>query len=788
MTLSRRDLLKAGLKACATSVVVTDIARAATDPAITVAGRPVEIQIAPVSPVTTRISILALDGGRAQTIPDTGALAHPASPMPPARISQLPGERVLHSGSLLVRLSRSPERLALQPGGRIGGPERPALQVQVTAADGRVVQRLSVDAATGALTFAIGHGPLLGLGQGGPQFDRRGSTIGTRSGQGGYQLRTHGGRVPVPWIVDTSGSALFVNSPLGTFDLTGAEGRFYTGSDTVGSDPLGSDPAVSALPLDLFIVGAREPAAIMAEYARLTGHPEMPPLWSFGYQQSHRTLTSREEILQEAKTFREKKLPCETLIYLGTGFCPSGWNTDNGEFTFNSKVFPDPKAMIRQLHDDHFKVVLHVVLEGKTMSGAVGDRCTAAPLPTGRTPDGTWPDDRQVSCYWPAHKPLFDAGIDGWWPDQGDGLDAASRLARNRMYFDGSRQLRPNERPFALHRNGQAGMQRFGAFLWSGDVYSTWETLKTHVPVAINTGLSGIPYWGTDIGGFVPTKELTGELYVRWFQFSAFCPLFRSHGRTWKLRLPWGWNTGSLEPDEISTYTGGAANPDVSELHNAAVEPICRKYMELRSRLMPYLYTAVRQGHDTGLPIVRALWLHYPGDAVASARGDQYLWGRDMLVAPITEKGATSRRVYLPAGRWHDFWTEETHNGGREITRAVDLATLPLFVRAGAILPLGPVKQYTAELSDEPLTLQVYPGADGTFTLYEDDGVSDNHERGDWMKLEIRWTDRDRVIDLRLAAGSRMRPPAARPIRVRVAGATAARDITFSGVPLRVQL
>jgi len=203
---------------------------------------------------------------------------------------------------------------------------------------------------------------------------------------------------------------------------------------------------------------------------------------------------------------------------------------------------------------------------------------------------------------------------------------------------------------------------------------------------------------------------------------------------------------------------------------------------------MPYLYTAVRQGHDTGLPIVRALWLHYPGDAVASARGDQYLWGRDMLVAPITEKGATSRRVYLPAGRWHDFWTEETHNGGREITRAVDLATLPLFVRAGAILPLGPVKQYTAELSDEPLTLQVYPGDDGTFTLYEDDGVSDNHERGDWMKLEIRWTDRDRVIDLRLAAGSRMRPPAARPIRVRVAGATAARDITFSGVPLRVQL
>src|SRR6185295_18451631 len=143
--------------------------------------------------------------------------------------------------------------------------------------------------------------------------------------------------------------------------------------------------------------------------ARLTGHPEMPPLWSFGYQQSHRTLASREEILQEAKTFREKKLPCETMIYLGTGFCPSGWNTDNGEFTFNSRVFPDPKAIINQLHSDHFKVALDIVVEA----------CTAPPLPSGKTPDGKWPPNRQVSCYWPAHKPLDDLGVDGWWPDQG---------------------------------------------------------------------------------------------------------------------------------------------------------------------------------------------------------------------------------------------------------------------------------------------------------------------------------------------------------------------------------
>src|SRR5258708_1186992 len=164
---------------------------------------------------------------------------------------------------------------------------------------------------------------------------------------------------------------------------------------------------------------------------------------------------------------------------------------------------------------------------------------------------------------------------------------------------------------FGLHRDGRAGMQRSGAFLWSGDVYSTWETLKTHVPVAVNPALSGIPFWGTDIGGFVPTKEFTGELYVRWFQFGAFCPLFRSHGRTWKLRLPWGWNTGELGPDEVSNYTGGAANPDLSELRNAAVEPICKKYLELRYRLLPYLYSAVHEARRTGMPIVRALSLLY---------------------------------------------------------------------------------------------------------------------------------------------------------------------------------
>ena len=180
----------------------------------------------------------------------------------------------------------------------------------------------------------------------------------------------------------------------------------------------------------------------------------------------------------------------------------------------------------------------------------------------------------------------------------------------------------------------------------------------------INTGLSGIPYWGTDIGGFVPTPEYTGELYVRWFQFAAFNPLFRSHGRDWRLRLPWGWNTGELRLSRRRPATIRIR----SELHNAAIEPICKKYLELRYQMMPYLYSAVKETCETGLPIIRALWLHYPSDEVAVARGDEYLYGRDILVAPVVEKGATSRQLYLPQGSWYDFWTREKIEGGREIT------------------------------------------------------------------------------------------------------------------------
>jgi alpha-glucosidase/alpha-D-xyloside xylohydrolase len=427
--------------------------------------------------------------------------------------------------------------------------------------------------------------------------------------------------------------------------------------------------------------------------------------------------------------------------------------------------------MIEEFHKENFRVVIHTVILSDRLTGTVNDPCDVKRY-----------DESQVGCYWDAHRRDFAMGIDGWWPDEGDPLDIASRLVRNKMYWEGPQTDRPNERPFALHRNGYAGMQRYGSFLWSGDVFCTWETLKTQVPIGIQTGLNGVPYWGTDIGGFVPTHEFGADLFVRWFQFGAFCPLFRSHGRAWKLRLPWGWNTGDPGPIEMNDRS---VVPDASQLHDARVEPICKKYLELRYRMLPYIYSALRESTTTGLPIMRALWTHFPDDPKAVTCGDEYMWGTSVLVAPVVEKGATERRVYLPRGGWYDFWTGERVEGGNEVVRKVDLETMPLYVREGAIVPLGPVKQYVNEKVDEPLTVTVYPGADGRFLLYEDDGSSFDYRRGAWMGIEMSWVDATHTLRMQLAPGSKMISPEAKSMLVSLKGEK--REVAFAGKPVEVK-
>jgi alpha-glucosidase/alpha-D-xyloside xylohydrolase len=521
-------------------------------------------------------------------------------------------------------------------------------------------------------------------------------------------------------------------------------------------------------PQDIFLIADPDPAVMLREWAGLTGMPHLPPLWSLGYQQSHRTLASRDEVLAEARTFREKKLPCDAMIYLGTGFAPSGWNTGHGSFAFNRKIFPDPEPMFHEMHDEGFRVILHVLGAPHDLHGEVADHSAD-------------PDD--VANYWAQHREVFRTGIDGWWVDDGDELFPESRLARNRMYWDGPLAERPNLRPFSIQRNGYAGLQRYG-FLWSGDTNSQWATLRAQIADGLNTGLSGIPYWGTDTGGFFSTRELSAELYVRWFQFSAFCPLFRSHGRTWKLRLPWGWNTGSVGPVEDDP----SVLPSPDQLHNAEVETICRKYLELRYRLLPYTYSTVWQTHRTGMPVMHTLWLGAPGDQRALATDDAYLWGDALLVAPVSERGATERSVYLPRGLWYDFWTNGRIDGGTEVHARADLAALPLFVRAGSILPMGPVKQFTTQRVDAPLEVSIYPGADGEFTLYQDDGVSMDHLRGASSVIHFAWNDAQRRLTIRLGEGSRMGAYTSRSMVLRTIGTDRRTPIEFTGAEAVHQL
>jgi alpha-glucosidase/alpha-D-xyloside xylohydrolase len=396
-------------------------------------------------------------------------------------------------------------------------------------------------------------------------------------------------------------------------------------------------------------------------------------------------------------------------------------------------------------------------------------------------------DASHIARYWQEHVGLMEAGVDAFWPDEGDWFNLFERITRHRLYYQGPLSTRPGVRPWSLQRNGYPGIAQWGGWVWSGDTESSWKTLEAQIAVGLNYSLSIGPYWGSDIGGFYANSELTGELYARWFQFAAFCGSFRSHGRTWWTRLPWGWGGADVGPREYDNRNAPIPPDDPrnilrSELNNPAIEPVAKRYAELRYQLLPYTYTLAREAREQGLPLMRAMWLHYPDDERARGLGDQFLWGRDILVAPVYTKGATSRQVYLPRGNWYDWWTNARVAGGRVVSRAVDLATMPIYVRAGAVIPVDPVRHYVDEPVDAPTTLRVYRGADGQFTLYEDDGISQDYlaGRGSWTRAT--WDDA--ANRLTIEPGAPMGATAVlapRRFKVLVLPDGASKDMVYSG-------
>lgn len=645
--------------------------------------------------------------------------------------------------------------------------------------DGRVIQGFQL-AANGAVTFQLVDAPLYGLGGGGPalakdadwrklpvEYDRRGRL---HVMQPSWHVGPYGSRNPSAVLVQPGAWAMYVAAPWGDFDLREhVRGVFLPwrprAEDAVPQSfstqhrqgAKGRPPAATQVPgtFDVFVFDAKEPARFLQDFSSVTGPAALPPKWALGYMQSHRTLEDSTQMVAVIDAFRARRLPLDAVIYLGTGFVPRGWNTMQPSLTFNPDVFKPqtPAEFIHAAHERHTKVVLHVVPWDR-------DR-----LPT--------LDAEHLKTYWADHEPLVKMGVDAFWPDEGDWLDLHERQMRHQLYYQGHLSSQPDRRPWALLRNGHPGIAQWGGWIWSGDTDSAWKSLEAQIAVGLNFSVSIAPFWGTDIGGFFANEELTGELYARWFQFGAFCASFRSHGTTWQTRLPWGWGQAFMGPRE------GKHTPLVSELNNPAIESVVKSYAELRYRLLPYTYTLAWEARQHGLPPMRPMWLHDAADAASRDRADQYLWGRDLLIAPVFEKGAKERVVHLPPGLWYDWWSGKAEPGGRSVRRAVDLATMPIYVRAGAILPLDPVRQHTSEKVDEPTTLRVHAGADGAFTLYDDDGISQAYLRGEGTAINLRWDDKTRRLTMSTTQWPNQTPT--RPFRVELHPEKKTQQLEFDG-------
>ncbi len=769
--------------------------------AMTVAVTPVQAQtlVTAGQPAQLDIRVAGLHSVRVTLAPVGSRRALPFSPAVVERPSAAP--------VISVRTLTAPIRRQV---GALRVEVRPEpLTVVISRANGETIQTLVFE-RDGALSFTVGDHPVLGMGEGGPrpergkpwreqsiQFDRR-RALDTMEPR--WQADAYGSRNPVAMLVGTGGWGLFVPTPWGQVDLRDdTRGRLvpWQPAPTDGAPQTernqqlvqgkGLPPATSVVPgvFDVFVFDGKHPAAMMKDFSTITGPAALPPKWALGYMQSHRTLETDVQMMDIIDTFRTKRIPLDAVIYLGTGFTPRGWNTRQPSFAFNPDVFTrDGKAVLADMHARHVKVVMHMVPWDRdklpTLHGTI-------PAKAGETLDGS-----HIQTYWGQHVDLVNRGVDAFWPDEGDWFNLFERVKRHQLYYQGSLSTTPNERPWSLHRNGYPGIAQWGGWVWSGDTESSWKTLEGQIAVGLNYSLSIGPFWGSDIGGFYPNNELTGELYARWFQFAAFTPSFRSHGRAWWTRLPWGWGLSELGPRETSNSNTAVADDDrrvplLSELNNPAIEPVVKQYAELRYALMPYTYTLAREARDDGMPLMRAMWLHYPNDATARGMGSQYLWGRDVLVAPVFTKGATSRDVYLPAGTWYDWWTNARVDGARTISRAVDLATMPMYVRAGAIIPVDPVRQYASEPVTEPTTLRVYRGADGAFTLYDDDGRSQEYlqGRGSWTRLSCS----DRLLRLTIAPAAprgATNLPVTRDFRVLLLPDGTAKTVRYKGRPLTV--
>jgi alpha-D-xyloside xylohydrolase len=536
--------------------------------------------------------------------------------------------------------------------------------------------------------------------------------------------------------------------------------------------------------IDYYFIRGANADEVISGYRRVTGKSTMLPRWAYGFWQSRERYKTQDELVGTVREYRRRKIPLDNIVQDWFYWKEDQW----GSHEFDPERFPDPAGMVKQVHGLNARVMISVWpkfypntehFKELEAAGAIYKRNLEEKEKDWVGPGymSTFYDPYSVEgrkIYWrQINEKLNSLGFDAWWldatePDLHSNLDIEERKLRmgptalgpSTLFFnsyslpqaqgvyEGDRAANPDQRVFILTRSGFAGIQRYAAASWSGDIVSRWSDLKEQIAAGVGFSMSGTPNWTMDIGGFSlePRYEKPGEkdlqewreLNTRWFQFGAFCPLFRSHGQ-FPLREVWN------------------IAPEGTEVYDTLVY-----YTRLRYRLMPYIYTVAADTYHRDYTMMRGLIMDFPNDPKVRDISDQYLFGPSLLVAPVYEYGARSRSVYLPAGTsWYDFYTGEKLEGGASVDAKAPLNRMPLFVKAGAIVPVGPEIQYTGEKPNAPLTLHVYTGQDGAFTLYEDDGTSYRYEKGEHAAIRFStpvWLKREHSTFAGSPLDVRMRP------------------------------
>jgi alpha-D-xyloside xylohydrolase len=538
--------------------------------------------------------------------------------------------------------------------------------------------------------------------------------------------------------------------------------------------------------IDYDFIAGPEVHDIIAGYRWLTGDAPMMARWTWGMWQSKEHYATQDELISIPAHYRKMGVPVDAVVQDWQYWQAGQW----GGQRMDPARYPDPKTMVQAIHDMHVHTIISVwprfdlgtdTLAELDAAGAVlpGVYPNVYPPGWGRWYDAWNPKGRDI--YWrQIMSRLGVYGFDGWWLDgdeaelgggtgemreiataAGPGIQVnnAFPLMHTTAVHDGMMRDQPDKRVFILSRSAYAGQQRNGVITWSGDTHASWETLRKQIPAALNFSMSGIPYWSADIGGFFSPDQAKdpsyAELFIRWHQFGVFNPMFRIHG--------------AGDGKEIWTF-------------DAATQKILIDDVRLRYRLLPYIYATSWDVTAHQGTMMRALAFDFRSDSKALAVTDEYMFGKTLLVAPVLEAGAKTRGVYLPGtDGWYDVWTGAAVAGGQTVAAATPLDHIPLYARAGSILPLGPVKPYADAPSKAPTELRVFPGRDGDFTWYDDTGDGYGYQKGQYVTIAMSWNDKTHSLTLGARQGQYPGMPSRIAFRVTCRADGGGRIISYEG-------